>query len=394
MSWQPVLDSDRCLHPHLRQESFFRREDSWCHGQIVFSQPEGHPNSFLLHQLSLLQQTAQTYIPLHNIPDNMCIPDLDTDYNELCLAVSRCTSGCKTMRKVVSHVFGRNKTCTMQIPEDCTVTWCRQHYQRFKYRCKEKWINTQIDIIRRQLGRMEQWGGVRSWTINWGKSVKEAIDVENVLVTQRLNDASQHQNAAVFAANNQIRSANAMEKPSKENQAPTSNFQFLVTHIGAGKTFKQVYDTVDAIETWAKSPNGYGQQFPPIEFLPDIDEERHPPAGGRKKPRCRQKSLPPTAVGSLLSPAVISASISPIKNSSEPHRRNENRGVKRSSSRAFEYAPTDGSAHDDATTKLSPPPKRHQLQASRTTTAFKAEIGHENAKKGPAGKKTYRALKT
>ncbi|MCJ1424099.1 hypothetical protein MMC29_001986 [Sticta canariensis] len=302
----------------------------------------------------------------------MCTPDPDTNYNELCLAVSHCTSGCKNMRKVVSHVFGRNKTCTMQIPEACTISWCRQHYQRFRYRCKENWINTQIDIIRCQLGRMEQWGGVRSWTINWGKSVQEAIDVENAIAAQRLNDATHHQNTAVFRANNQSRSANAIEEPFKENQAPTSNFQFLVTHIGAGKTFEQVYATVDAVETWAKSPTGYGQQFPQIEFLPDIDEERYPPAGGRKKPRRRAKPLPPTAVESLLSPTVI---------------KNEKRGVKRSSIRAFEYASTDGSTNDDATTKIYPSPKRHQLQASRPTAAFKAGIGHKNAKKGPAREK-------
>ncbi|MCJ1423309.1 hypothetical protein MMC29_001191 [Sticta canariensis] len=317
----------------------------------------------------------------------MSTPDPDTNYNELCLAVSHCRSGCDKMRKVVSHVFGRNKICTRQIPEACTISWCRQHYQRFRYRCKENWIHTQIDIIRRQLGRMEQWGGVRSWTIIWGKSVKEAIDLENALAAQMLNDASHNQNAAEFTANNQDRTANAIEEPFKENQVPTSSFQSLVGHIGAGKTFEEVYSTVDAIEKWAESPNGYGHQFPQIEFLPDIDEERYPPAGGRKKPRRQQKPLSPAVVGSSSSPTVASALMSPITGSSQSPRKNGKRGVKRSHTRAFEDDSSDALTKDDATTKKHPSPKRRQLQASRPTAASKAGKGSKDTKKNPARKK-------
>ncbi|KAL8946270.1 MAG: hypothetical protein Q9183_007929, partial [Haloplaca sp. 2 TL-2023] len=46
-----------------------------------------------------------------------------------------CTLSSGDHRKVVSHIFGRNKRCTHQIPEDCWIKYCRKHYQRQKYRC-------------------------------------------------------------------------------------------------------------------------------------------------------------------------------------------------------------------------------------------------------------------
>ena len=91
------------------------------------------------------------------------------DNPSLCQYTAKCNTGSFEYRKVISHIFGRNKKCTTQIPESCWIVYCRKHYQRTRYRTSKAqvktYFNIQFDNLARQLTRMERWGGVRSWTI-------------------------------------------------------------------------------------------------------------------------------------------------------------------------------------------------------------------------------------
>ena len=93
----------------------------------------------------------------------------DDDNPSLCQYTAKCNTGSRDYRKVISHIFGRNKKCTTQIPESCWIIYCRKHYQRTRYRTSKAevktYFNIQFDNLARQLTRMERWGGVRSWTI-------------------------------------------------------------------------------------------------------------------------------------------------------------------------------------------------------------------------------------
>lgn len=62
-------------------------------------------------------------------------------------------------RKVVSHVFGRNKAVTKIFPQEVWVHYCRKHYQRARYRA-DQWPFTQCDLLLESLRRMEEWNGV------------------------------------------------------------------------------------------------------------------------------------------------------------------------------------------------------------------------------------------
>ncbi|KAL4775759.1 hypothetical protein BDW60DRAFT_204324 [Aspergillus nidulans var. acristatus] len=42
-------------------------------------------------------------------------------------------------RKVISHIFGRKKKVTQQIPPWICVYYCRRHYQRARYRAGKRW---------------------------------------------------------------------------------------------------------------------------------------------------------------------------------------------------------------------------------------------------------------
>lgn len=82
-------------------------------------------------------------------------------------------------RKVTSHIFGRNKNCTKQIPDAIWLWYCRKHYQRCRYRSRPAFTKHQLDSVRIQVDRLEAWGGVIEWEIILKKSEQERLDREN-----------------------------------------------------------------------------------------------------------------------------------------------------------------------------------------------------------------------
>lgn len=75
-----------------------------------------------------------------------------------------CVTGGENLRKVISHIFGRNKNCTKLFPQHVWIHYCRKHYQRAKYRTRV-WPFTQCDLLMDSLDRMEAWGGVESFEL-------------------------------------------------------------------------------------------------------------------------------------------------------------------------------------------------------------------------------------
>ncbi|KAE8164002.1 hypothetical protein BDV40DRAFT_124989 [Aspergillus tamarii] len=78
-------------------------------------------------------------------------------------------------RKVISHIFGRNKYATKRFPDHVWVHYCRQHYQRARYRVD--WPVTQCELLMVVLGRMERWGGVSGWEVVLRKREVERLKV-------------------------------------------------------------------------------------------------------------------------------------------------------------------------------------------------------------------------
>ncbi|KAI4169932.1 MAG: hypothetical protein LQ343_005313 [Gyalolechia ehrenbergii] len=157
-----------------------------------------------------------------------------------------CTLGSGDHRKVVSHVFGRNKRCTHQIPDDCWIKYCRKHYQRQKYRCPADWFETQLLLIDGQIDKMEAWGGITSWTIAIRKKEREMLDHENSYFAQhgRLPDG------------------------------PHCRERFLLPYLGSNKTFADIRNLIDIINQ--ECDNTKKLTLPSFELLPVIDERRNP----------------------------------------------------------------------------------------------------------------------
>ena len=78
------------------------------------------------------------------------------DQEEKC-EFTPCKTGPNTEpRKVISHIFGRNKALTKRFPACVWVHYCRQHYQRARYRARD-WPVTQCQLVLVSLTRMEEW---------------------------------------------------------------------------------------------------------------------------------------------------------------------------------------------------------------------------------------------
>lgn len=82
----------------------------------------------------------------------------------LCEFTNPCNTNSPHPRKLISHIFGRNKTVTRTFPDHVWVYFCRKHYQRSRYR-DALWALRQCDILEQTLNRMESWGQVKVWEI-------------------------------------------------------------------------------------------------------------------------------------------------------------------------------------------------------------------------------------
>ncbi|KAG8529577.1 uncharacterized protein KY384_006214 [Bacidia gigantensis] len=154
-----------------------------------------------------------------------------------CVAVTNCVTGNDDMRKVVSHVFGRNKRSTSLLPADAWLRWCRNHYQRKCYRGKVEgnWHLQQLGVVREQLARFEETRLVASFDIYLTRAAEAAA-----------------------------RDADNWES-------------LLLGLVGNGRSFAEVRDVLDDLETCFEdarfaSRRGDEKAFPGLEIVPNIPE--------------------------------------------------------------------------------------------------------------------------
>lgn len=206
---------------------------------------------------------SSTAPSMEGMPTSATAQD-DGPVNPRCEAHSNdCRTGCFVMRKIIAHIFGRNKLCTYQIPEHCWVQWCRKHYQRLRHRMLEQgWIYLQIKCLRTQLGRMEEWGDVQSFTI----VLQRKFQIE----FNRPDPAKNSENETGV-----IQLPKTISKSQDKGHTKASPNLSLYPFLGAGKCFDYVYAVIDAVEKAANE--GQLKNFPPLQFLPLIDATLHPP---------------------------------------------------------------------------------------------------------------------
>ena len=199
---------------------------------------------------------------------------MDTDNDEpqhidsKCVAVSTCVANSGDHRKVVSHIFGRNKACTRGLPNNLWIFWCRKHYQRFKYRAEdaENWHTIQLGLVRNQLQVFEDYGQVRTWTIVLRKAEQDALAKEN-------------KNGITYT-----------------NYISSCWERFLVPYLGPNKTFAQVREVLNVIEgkfneAEYRNRDKKLKTFPGVEFLPVVQKAKKAKKPAAKKGEITYKKI-------------------------------------------------------------------------------------------------------
>ena len=192
-----------------------------------------------------------------------------------CSYCNVCTTG-SPLRKVVSHIFGRNKLSTRQIPKNVWVYYCRKHYQRSRYRNPRGFARQQVLLVKRQCERLQLWGGVKDWVIKVrrreelrmnrevgenGEDADEAEDDEEGMADEDLEP----NDGGPTSGENSRR--NSTTVPRRRSSAGGGS-NWIIRHTGMEKTIDDIYLLLGKIELEVQENGG---KFPDVELLPNVD---------------------------------------------------------------------------------------------------------------------------
>ncbi|KAK3326363.1 hypothetical protein B0H66DRAFT_157454 [Apodospora peruviana] len=211
-----------------------------------------------------------------------------TDISSLvpgCMYIDNCNTA-STLRKAISHIFGRNKLCTRIIPPNIWVHICRKHYQRARYRNTTNWALTQCHLIESQVRRIEAWsnqnrrdGGadfVRDWSFTRRKREQERINSAK----RKRYDMDENDGGG---ADDEEENARAQGRALPD---------WLVAKLATGYTSDQIIDIVREIKVEIDEGNLFS--LPDIEFLPNLikhDKSKGNPNTKRKIAHARSQSM-------------------------------------------------------------------------------------------------------
>ncbi|QKX62914.1 uncharacterized protein TRUGW13939_10082 [Talaromyces rugulosus] len=205
-------------------------------------------------------------------------------------------------RKVVSHIFGRNKICTVFIPDECWVWWCRKHYQRCRYHT-DNWALKQIEILYENLDKIEGWGGVESFTLALRKRETDRnvdLSTDKVPASRRraAGRASSSATRTRTISNNNTTTTTTTAAAAIGTVAPGGGVapvrlsasgrpirspvniaspvpRFLQEHVGQKKSFSQVREILHEIKLYVRHEffeNNKEVSFPDVEILPNYTQ--------------------------------------------------------------------------------------------------------------------------
>ncbi|RVD81561.1 uncharacterized protein DFL_009420 [Arthrobotrys flagrans] len=169
-----------------------------------------------------------------------------------CSYVEDCNTG-SPLRKVVSHIFGRNKLSTRQIPKNIWVYYCRKHYQRSRYRDPKGFAKLQCELVRRQVERLDTWGGVEDWVIKVRRREELRISKESKAAAPYSPDASD----------------DFEDEYSRRDsvQQGSSDIHWISMLTGTGKSVDEVRFLLRRVEAEIIDRGGI---FPDVEILPNV----------------------------------------------------------------------------------------------------------------------------
>ncbi|KAJ5475604.1 hypothetical protein N7539_007891 [Penicillium diatomitis] len=186
------------------------------------------------------------------------------EFHPTCEFISPCQAGPSSdglhFRKVVSHIFGRNKLSTKKFPDSVWVWYCRKHYRRAMYRA-DSWPLTQCSLLLQTLDRMENWGQVRSFELR--------LHHRETLQREQEDPDSSPKKARVSKTGRRHRTTVAEPVP-----------EWLQQEVGPNKSFADIRRLVQRIRE-DQLHSYLSPKFPNIEIIASfygeepVQKERH-----------------------------------------------------------------------------------------------------------------------
>ncbi|KAI9727789.1 MAG: hypothetical protein M1834_007936 [Cirrosporium novae-zelandiae] len=224
-----------------------------------------------------------------------------------CLFMPNCDLTDTDFRKVVSHIFGRNKKQTKTIPEQAFIYYCRPHYQRTRYRNKETWGLVQHDLILQQLKRfrvidsiidfdvifrarekqkqIEEDSKLADQTREQDRKRKHGRDDDkiNVIITKNPKVLTKAPEVLVKSSEEHIKKAKRSTRKAKgtpktleeiqKERMPTSSY--LKGYMGKRKSYDDLKEIMNVIWGHMQTFPDSRMEFPDIEFLPNVKDEQN-----------------------------------------------------------------------------------------------------------------------
>lgn len=198
----------------------------------------------------------------------------------VCMYMENCDTGSQ-LRKAISHIFGRNKLCTRQIPAHVWVHYCRKHYQRSRYRNAQDYSKLQIELVQKQIQRVQEWSdankaaGRDGVVTDWSLAIRKREQ-------KRLED--QVSKKRPFRATADDSDDDAGDFGGGKNRNPVPDW--LLEKCGTGYSTEEIERIVGLLRD--KIVSGQLSQIPDIEILPTItsdpvDENNRPKAYHKRK---------------------------------------------------------------------------------------------------------------
>ncbi|KAI1446183.1 hypothetical protein F5Y02DRAFT_77742 [Annulohypoxylon stygium] len=180
----------------------------------------------------------------------------------VCMYKDNCDTGSQ-LRKAISHIFGRNKTCTRNIPSHVWVHFCRKHYQRSRYRNAQEWARVQCDLVQTQIRRVQDWsdenkrtgqpGIVQEWSLSMRKREQNRVQEKSNRKRSYRNDSDDDDDVG------------ALDSATLNGTAVPD---WLRIKCGDGYSTADIEEIVGRLKQEMKETNM--TQIPDIEILPNI----------------------------------------------------------------------------------------------------------------------------
>lgn len=250
----PKLDADRHVLSHQATKKGHTKEAvdrlHACEADLQYVDQVSDPASDII---PLIQQGRNMggEVPLDA---SSVRPTTPQEEEPRCMFVDDCQTGSQ-LRKAISHLFGRNKACTLRIPKHVWVYYCRKHYQRIRYRNAKTYPLNQMHLVKMQITRLQEWSEnnrrqrsgpyIRLWTLTLRKREQNRLDKEGGPADEGDDDALEAQTGSA---------------------AP----EWVIHRLGTGYSTEQMLEVAERL--YQEIKDEILTRVPEIEFLPDIVE--------------------------------------------------------------------------------------------------------------------------